>query len=141
VIGAHAYGTISDYSTINKVDGPCMVCGLYSTCEIIRYEKVRHSFFVKLKVLERQYLFDWDKCGHRAVLDRPEDIARYRDEQDQTGVRSIPYYMGMRPRLEQMPKKPSALKIAVVLAGIFVVCVIVYLALNRFGLWPRFPVF
>ena len=86
MIGAHAYGILHKYKKLNKTPGPCMVCSEYSGCEILRYEKVRHSFYITLRVLERQYIFDWEKCHHRAVLHLEQDIARYREEQDKTGM-------------------------------------------------------
>ncbi len=133
MIGVHAYGILHKYKTLNKTPGPCLVCGVDSECEILRYEKVRHSFFITLKVLERQYIFDWEKCRHRAVLYRAEDVARYQDEQDKTGMLSIPYYQGMRPLLSMMPNKPSRLQIALVLIGVLLFWAIVFFLLDYFG--------
>jgi hypothetical protein len=139
MIGAHAYGIIHNYKTLNKTLGPCMVCGGNSECTILRYEKVTHSFFVTLKVLERQYIFDWEKCHHRAILLREQDVTRYHAEQDKTGLLSIPYYQGMQPVLGVMPKKPSWLKIALVVIGVLLFLLIVILVLDHFGLMPHFP--
>jgi hypothetical protein len=141
MIGAHAYGILHKYKTLNKTLGPCMVCGENSLCEILRYEKVRHSFYITLKVLKRQYIFDWEKCHHRAVLYLEQDVARYWEEQDRTGMLSIPYYQGMHFFLGPMPKKPSNLKIALVVIGILLFWLIVILVLDHFGLMPTFPLF
>jgi hypothetical protein len=139
MIGAHAYGILHNYKTLNKTPGPCLVCGAYSDCEILRYEKVQHTFFITLKVLERQYIFDWEKCRHRAVLYRDEDVARYHEEQDRTGMLSVPYYQGMRPSLGMMPKKPSRLMLALVVIGVLLFWLIVFFLLDHFGLKLPFP--
>ncbi len=139
MIAGHAYGILHKYKTLRKTPGPCMVCGVYSDCKILRYEKVTHSFFITLKVLERQYVFDWEACHHRAVLYRDEDVTRYHEEQDKTGMLSIPYYQGMRPSLGLMPKKPSKLKLALVVVGVLLFWTIVILLLDHFGLMPYFP--
>lgn len=141
MIGAHAYGVMHNCKKLSKTAGPCMLCGQHSDCDIIRYEKVRHSFFITLRVLERRYFFNWEKCGHQAMLIRPQDVTRYRDEQEQTGLLTIPYYQGMQPVLGAIPKRPSGLIVALLVIGVILFWLIVYLVLDHFGLWPKFPVF
>jgi antibiotic biosynthesis monooxygenase (ABM) superfamily enzyme len=139
MIVGHAYGKTHKYKALNKTPGPCMVCGQDSECEIVRYEMVTHSFYITVKVHQRQYIFRWWKCRHRAILQREEDVTRYWEEQDKTGLRSIPYFEGMHPILGTLPKKPSRLKMALVVIGVLLFWSIVILVLDHFGLMPRLP--
>jgi hypothetical protein len=128
MIGAHAYGIDHSYKKINKTLAKCLVCGEYSECQILKYEKARHAFFIKIKILDEQFIFDWAKCNHRAVLFDKQDVSRYKQEQIETGVLSVPYYQNMKLRTMEMPKKVSTISIIlVVLLGLALGGLLVYL--------------
>jgi hypothetical protein len=84
--------------------------------------------------LEEGYIFDWDRCQHRAQLSEKEDVLRYQREYEETGSLSVPYVKDMHPELGFQPRKPSNLKIALVLIVVFVLAGIVVWALNVLGL-------
>ena len=59
MIGAHATGIEHSYKKIKKMPAQCLVCGEYSECQILKYEKARHIFYFKVKILDEQFIFDW----------------------------------------------------------------------------------
>jgi hypothetical protein len=111
MIGVHAAGIQHDYKKLNKTPGKCLVCGELSECQILKYEKSTHIFYFKLKILDEQFWFDWEKCNHRAMLYDKKDVARYKQEQVETGSLSVPYYQDMKLIKTTMPKKVPAIKI------------------------------
>ncbi len=128
MIGAHAYGIDHSYKKINKTQAKCLVCGEYSECQILKYEKARHTFYIKIKILDEQFIFDWAKCNHRAVLFDKHDVSRYKQEQVETGVLSVPYYQNMKLHMMEMPKKVSIISIIlVILLGVAFGALLVYL--------------
>jgi hypothetical protein len=138
MIGVHALGIVHDYKEINKTQAKCLVCGEYSECRILRYVKANHIFTFKVKILNEQYIFDWEECRHRAILYDPQDVARYRLEQMDTGILSVPYYSNMKLMKGMMPKKVPAWKIIVViLLGVAFGLIVVYLQ-HRFHI-PYVP--
>ena len=128
MIGAHATGIEHSYKKIKKMPAQCLVCGEYSECQILKYEKARHIFYFKVKILDEQFIFDWAKCNHRAVLFDKQDVARYKLEQVETGILSVPYYQNMKLHKTQMPKKVSPVSIIlVILLGLAFGGLILYL--------------
>ena len=128
MIGAHAYGIDHSYKKINKTQAKCLVCGEYSECQILKYERRTHIFYIKIKVLDEQFWFDWKKCNHRAVLFDKQDVFRYKQEQVETGILSVPYYQNMKLRKMEMPKKVSTLSITLmVFLGLALGGLLVYL--------------
>ncbi len=107
MIGAHAYGIDHSYKRVNKTQAKCLVCGKYSECQILKHEKARHISYVKIKVLGEQFIFDWAKCNHRAVLFDKQDVSRYKQKQVETGILSVPYYQNMKLHQMEMPKRVS----------------------------------
>ena len=116
MIGAHAYGVLHDYKKIGKTMVNCLVCRELSECQILRYKKYTHVFFHPLKILDEQYLFDWRRCKHRAILYEPEHVARYREEQVETRIFALPSYLDMKLRFMETPKKVPLIQIVLVLA-------------------------
>jgi len=128
MISVHAYGIDHSYKKINKIQAKCPVCGEFSECQIIKYVKARHIFYIKLKILDEQFIFDWSKCNHRAVLFDKQDVARYKQEQVETGSLSVPYYQNMKLHTMEMPKKVSMISILlVILLSLALGGVIIYL--------------
>jgi len=128
MIGVHAYGIDHSYKKVNKTQAKCLVCGEYSECQILRYTKARHIFYIKIKILDEQYLFDWAKCNHRAILYDPQDVSRYKLEQVETGNFSVPYYQNMKLHRMEMPEKVPVIRIIlVVLFGMALGVLVVYL--------------
>jgi hypothetical protein len=115
MIGAHITGIDHSYKKIHKTQAKCLVCGEYSECHILKYQKSTHIFLIKIKVLDEQFLFDWPKCNHRAILFDKENVARYKVEQVETGILSVPYYHNMKLHKMDMPKKVSIISIILVL--------------------------
>jgi len=115
MVGAHLGGIDHSYKKIKKTPARCLVCGEYSECQIIKYEESIHIFFIKVKVLAEQFWFDWEICNHRAVLFDKQDVARYKQEQIETGIMSVPYYQAMRLQMMAMPEKVSIVQIVLVL--------------------------
>jgi hypothetical protein len=103
MIGGHVSGIDHRYKTINKTMAKCLFCGEYSECQILWYQEVTHIFYIKLKVLKEQFIFDWPKCRHRAVIYNKDEISRYKLEYIDTGILSVPYYQHMQ--VTNMPKK------------------------------------
>jgi hypothetical protein len=114
MIGAHAAGIQHTYRKINKILAKCFVCRELSECQILKYEKSTHIFYFKVKTLDEQFIFDWKKCNHRAVLYNKEDVFRYKTEQEGVGFISVPYYQNMKLNLTEMPKKVPAIIIVIV---------------------------
>ena len=128
MIAAHAYGIDHSYKKVNKTQAKCPVCGEYSEVQILRYTKARHIFYIKIKILDERYIFDWAKCNHRAILFDPQDVSRYKQEQVETGIFSVPYYQNMKLYRMEMPKKvPTISMILVVLLGLALGVLLVYL--------------
>jgi hypothetical protein len=128
MIGAHAYGIDHSYKKINKTPAKCLVCGEFSECQILKYVKAHHVFYIKVKILDEQFIFDWAKCNHRAVLFDEQDVSRYKREQVETGILSVPYYQNMKLRMMEMPKNVSTLSIIlVVILGLALGVLLVYL--------------
>ncbi len=117
MIGAHAYGINHSYKTINKTPAKCLVCGEYSECRITKYENYRHVFFIKVKTLEEQFWFDWEKCRHRAILYDKQDVLRYKQEQVETGILLVPYYQDMKLHMMEMPKRMHVVKFVLLVIG------------------------
>ena len=91
-------------------------------------EKRTHVFYIKIKVLDEQFWFDWKKCNHRAVLFDKQDVFRYKQEQVETGILSVPYYQNMKLHKMEMPKKVSTLSITLmVFLGLALGGLLVYL--------------
>ncbi|MGA9398937.1 MAG: hypothetical protein WBV22_11835 [Anaerolineaceae bacterium] len=126
MIGAHAGGIDHRYKTIKKTMARCLSCGEYSDCHIIWYQEVTHIFYIKLKVLHEQFIFDWPKCRHRAVIDDKNEVSRYKLEYIDTGILSVPYYQHMQ--ITNMPKKVPWYQFAlVILAGLLLGALLVYI--------------
>jgi len=78
--------------------------------------------------LEEQFIFDWAKCNHRAVLFDKQDVLRYKQEQVETGILSVPYYTNMELHIMEMPKKVSPVSIILaVLFGVVLGALLIYL--------------
>ena len=134
MIGAHATGIAHSYKKLNKTQSKCLVCGEYSECQITRYVKARHIFYIKTKVLDEQFLFDWGKCNHRAVLFDKQDVARYKLEQVETGILSVPYYQNMKLQTMSMPKKVPTIQIVFVVIVSALLGVLLKLLLDYLGI-------
>ncbi|MEW6222932.1 MAG: hypothetical protein ACOYZ8_16765 [Chloroflexota bacterium] len=115
MIGAHAAGIISSYKSLNKTPAKCLVCGEYSECQITKYEKALHLFFVEVRILDEQFLFDWEKCKHRAILFDKQDVSRYKQEQVETGIMLVPYYQGMKLQMTSTPHKRPMIQLVLVI--------------------------
>lgn len=70
------------------------------------------------KFSDEQFWFTWAACHHRAILYNKQDVDRYRQEQVETGVLSVPYYSRMKLQV-QVLRRASVLEI--VLLIIFIV--------------------
>jgi len=134
MIGTHATGIQHSYKKINRTPAKCLVCGEYSECQITKYEKSRHVFFIKTKILDEQFVFDWKQCNHRAVLFDKQDVVRYKQEQVETGILSVPYYQNMKLRRMAMPRPVSTIKIVVVVVLSVGAGVLLAILLHRLGL-------
>jgi hypothetical protein len=133
MLGAHAAGIHHSYTKINKTLAKCLVCGEYSECQILKYEEAFHIFFIKIKVLDEQFWFDWVKCNHRVILFDEEDVARYNKEQVETGILSIPYYHNMKLQITSMPKKVPTIQIVLVIIAALLVGLLLALLLDYLG--------
>ena len=127
MIGAHAGGIDHSYKRLNKTQARCLFCGQYSECQIIKYTRSFHFFYIRLKVLEEQFIFDWEACKHRAILFDKEDSSRYKREQVNTGLLLVPYYQNIRLQFTSTPKKISALDIILIILFTLALGVIFYL--------------
>jgi hypothetical protein len=103
-------GVRTDYDTLNKTYAQCLFCGAYSECVIMKYSQ--YFFFLRRKVyfFKEECWFNWYHCRHRATLFEKQDVARYKQEQVETGILSVPYYSNMKLKVEIL-KPPSLLKI------------------------------
>jgi len=124
MIGAHAAGIQTSYDWINKTPAKCLVCGEYSECQIIKYERSIHVFFAKVKVLDEQFLFDWEKCNHRAILFDKQDVSRYKQEQVDTGILSVPYFQNMKLQMTVIPKRMPAIRLALLIIAALILGVL-----------------
>lgn len=138
MIGAHAGGINHRYKTINRTSARCLVCGVISECRISKYEEIIDILFIKLKTLDERYIFDWETCRHRAVLCDKQDIARYKKDQVETGVLSVPYYTDMKMSKGDMPKKVPWYQIALVLLVCGILGVLLGYFKGKFGI-PFIP--
>ena len=134
MIGAHVAGIQHTYKNLKKIPRKCPVCGGYSECQILKYEKSTHFFYIKIKVLEELYIFDWEKCNHRAVLYDKEDISRYKKDQEETGIFSVPYYKNMKLRTMPKPKKVSTIKIVLVVAFSLILGLVLAFLFDKLGI-------
>ncbi|HEY2980100.1 MAG TPA: hypothetical protein VGJ22_02880 [Anaerolineales bacterium] len=91
-------------------------------------------FYIKIKTLDEQFIFDWEKCNHRAVLYDKVDVSRYKLEQVDTGNLGVPYYHDMKLQKMVMPKKIAAWKIAVIVVLGLALGVLLAMLLDRLGL-------
>ncbi len=138
MLAAHAAGIDHSYKKINKTPAKCLVCGEYSECQIIRYQKASHIFYIKTKILDEQFWFDWAKCNHRAMLFDQEDVARYKKEQIETGIMSVPYYHDMKLQITSMPRKVPMIQIVLLVLASLIVGVLLKLLLDYLGV-PFMP--
>ena len=115
MIGVHIHGIDHSYKKLKKTEANCLACGKYSECQIMRYTKARHIFYIKTKILDEKFIFDWAQCNHRVILYDPQDVHRYKMEQVETGILSVPYYQNMKLQITEMPKKVSIFSIILVL--------------------------
>jgi len=113
----HAGGIDHSYKKIKKTPAKCLVCGEYSECQIIDYIEATHIFYIKIRVLDEQFWFDWEKCNHRAMLYDKQDVSRYKQEQVETGNLLVPYYQNMKLRMTTMPKKVPTIQIVLVVTA------------------------
>jgi hypothetical protein len=123
MVGAeHLAGIQHDYKSLNRIQGRCYVCNEPSECEITLYQKSYHILSFPLKIIEEQFLFDWEKCSHRAILHEKRDVERYKAEQMKTGLLNVPYYFDMKPILTIKPKfyKPNLI-IVIIICLIFAI--------------------
>jgi hypothetical protein len=134
MLGAHVTGIDHSYKKINKTPAKCLVCGEYSECQIIQYQEASHIFFIKTKILNEQFWFDWAKCNHRAILFEKNDVARYKKEQIETGTMTVPYYQGMKLHMTSMPKKVPTIQIILVVLASVIVGVLLKLLLDYLGI-------
>ena len=111
-----------------------MLCGGYSECEILEYTKSFHLFYRNIKVLDEQYIFDWEKCAHRAVLHDHEDVTRYKKEQVETGILSVPYYQNMKPIPMALPQKVPTIKIVYVILISLILGVLLMILFEKLGI-------
>ncbi len=143
MIGAHAYGIDHSYKKINKTQAKCLVCGEYSEFQILKYEKYRHIFYIKVKTLEEQFWFDWEKCRHRAILFDKQDVARYKQEQVDTGTLLVPYYQNMRLHITEVPKRMHVIKFVLLVIGVLslgvLLGVLIEFIFNKLGI-PIIPI-
>ena len=131
MIGAHLAGVDHSYKKLKKTPAKCLVCGEYSDCQIIHYKESVHLFFITIKILNEQFWFDWDKCNHRAVLFDKSDVARYKQEQVETGILLVPYYQNMKLQKMTMPKKVPIIHIVLVLIALTILGILVAILFER----------
>jgi len=134
MIVAHAAGINHSYKKINRTPARCLVCGEYSDCQILKYRESIHILFVEIRVLDEQFWFDWEKCNHRAVLFDKQDVARYKQEQVETGVLSVPYYQNMKLGLMARPKKVPTIGIVLVVVLSLILGVLLAILLDKLGI-------
>jgi hypothetical protein len=99
----------------------------------MKYERSTRILFVKVKALEEQFIFDWERCNHRAVLYDSQDVSRYKAEQVETGILLVPYYQDMKLRTMAMPKKVSWVAIALVVGASLIAGVLLAMLMDRLG--------
>ena len=125
------------YKKLKRTPAKCFLCGEYSECQITKYEKSSHIFFFNIKVLDEQFLFDWKKCNHRAVLSDQQDIDRYKREQVDTGILSVPSLHNMKFQLMDKPKVKNN-QIVLVIIFSLILGVLLSFLLDYFGV-PFIP--
>jgi hypothetical protein len=133
MISAHLAGVNHAYKVLNRTPAKCLVCGQFSECRIMKYERSTRILFVKVKALEEQFIFDWEGCNHRAVLFDRQDVSRYKAEQVETGSLLVPYYRDMKLRTMAMPKKVSWVAIALVVGASLIAGVLLAMLMDRLG--------
>ena len=134
MIADHIAGITHFYKTLNRTPAKRLVCGEYSECQIIKYEKDSHIFYFQTKILDEQCLFDWEKCNHQAILFDQRGVARYKEEQIGTGFLYVPSYPNMKIHMTSMPKKVPAIQIILVVMGSLILGVLIKLLLNYLGI-------
>jgi hypothetical protein len=111
-------GVRKAYDTLNKVHAKCLVCGAYSECQIMHYGYYFYFLRFRSTFSDEQFWFTWAACHHRAILYDKPDIERYRQEQVETGILSVPYYSHMKLNV-QVLRRASTFQI--ILLIIFIV--------------------
>ncbi len=124
-IGAHLAGVDHSYKVLNRVQAKCLFCGQFSECEIRSVEEYLHIFYKKVKLFDRQFWFDWKKCGQRVVMANSKDVERYQQEQVETGMLSIPYYQQMDLQFTKVPH----VKLITIIAQTGLVLVLIFLGI------------
>jgi hypothetical protein len=128
-------GILHDYKVLNRTQGRCLICNEISECEITIYKKSYHILYIPIKRIEEQFLFDWEKCGHRTILHEKQDVDRYKEEQMNTGILNVPYYFDMKPLLTTKPKyyKPNIFIVIIIsiIFAIIVGCIIILLGIKN----------
>lgn len=125
------------YRTLGKTTAKCLVCGEYSECQIKIYEKSYQVFFRKTNILDEQFLFDWKKCNHRAMLLEPQDILRYKREHVETGILSVPSQHNMNFHTMALPKVKNYQIVLVIIFSI-ILGVLLSILFDRIGI-PFIP--
>lgn len=134
MIGAHLGGGDHSYKKINKTPAKCLACGEYSECQITHYIESVYIFFIRIKVLDEQFWFDWEQCNHRVVLYDKQDVERYKQEQVAAGSWAVPYYKDMKLGIASLPPKVPAIKIVLVLALCLVLGILLVILLGKLDL-------
>ena len=108
--GTELVGVRTAYDKLNKTHAKCLICGRYSECDIMHYGY--YFFFLRFrsKFSNEQFWFSWYQCQHRAILFDKQDVDRYRQEQMETGILSVPYYSNMKLKV-QVLRRASAVEI------------------------------
>ncbi|GEM_PF-6226388 len=132
MIGAHVSGIDHRYKTIKKTMAKCPLCGVFSECQIISYQECTHIVYIKVKVLKEQFIFDWPKCRHRAVIYDKDEISRYKLEYIDTGIFSVPYYQHMQ--ITNMPKKVPWYHFALAILGSLLLGVLILYIKEKLGI-------
>ncbi len=109
-------GIKHDFRKLATTQGRCFICHEISECEITRYQKSYHILYFSIKIKEEEIIFDWEKCGHRAILHEKKDVERYKNEQIETGTFAVPSYFDMNLMLTAKPhfNKPNMIIVMIV---------------------------
>jgi hypothetical protein len=76
VIPIH-FGYHNFYRKMGSIPLRCCVCAVGQVCEIEKWTKKFHIYFIPTRTVARGYVFTWPECGHVLGMTDPKILADY----------------------------------------------------------------
>ena len=96
-------GTYDRFKKLSTLMHRCCICGQYSDCTIERWRSWLYFSYIPIWRIGNGYQFTWKACNHAGRMDDSVAIQRYKEEQEDTGMFSIPLCEQLKPMYIEPP--------------------------------------